>query len=664
MKTLLTLFAAPFLFLGSLFANHPAPTMPIPASTATTTFYSGSDAQPSDEYDIYHLQGTLADARQNLGATNAIETPIAVFHTSLANQITANATSMTLESALTADGTTLASSTYSFVIDSGQPTQEFVEADCTGTACTNMQRGMSVVTGTTTVVSSEQSHRRTASVDIVDAPLLIKLTNIINGVSTFPNVIGYTTDLSSAAWSTQPNTAIPSLGILRSTSIAGASNATESVNGISQLATGAQAGASTSFGSSGARLVLPSSLATSSCKVLQSSILAASSTTGKLDPLCFDQTQGYTFTGPETFNAATTTFNAPTTFAIIPTGITPIFGDGSGGASTTIATMTLTGDVYYTNLTVNNGVTLNTANYRIYVSGTLTVNGTISNNGGTGSTGATGANAGAGNSCSTAGGAGAGAVATGTVAVLTAGGTGGAGGLGNSNSPTAGCGGGGGGGGSAGGIVAIYAHNIVIGSTGLITSNGGNGGQGGNGGNGSSSNPGATDNGGAGSTGTTASVSASIGSAGSASGAGGAGGNTGSGGAGAGAGATSAATLSAFLPHVLQNVISLFDFGKSILVQDSAGGAGGGGGGTGNHVNASNGNCAGGAGGGGSGGSGGVTILAYSTISNLGSITETGGTGGSAGTAGTVVGAACTTNPTSASAGATGTTGKLYQVTI
>lgn len=343
MKTLLTLFAAPFLFLGSLFANHPAPTMPIPASTATTTFYSGSDAQPSDEYDIYHLQGTLADARQNLGATNAIETPIAVFHTSLANQITANATSMTLESALTADGTTLASSTYSFVIDSGQPTQEFVEADCTGTACTNMQRGMSVVTGTTTVVSSEQSHRRTASVDIVDAPLLIKLTNIINGVSTFPNVIGYTTDLSSAAWSTQPNTAIPSLGILRSTSIAGASNATESVNGISQLATGAQAGASTSFGSSGARLVLPSSLATSSCKVLQSSILAASSTTGKLDPLCFDQTQNYTFVGTTTFattsaaSSTITTLNSTTVNAqtINDNGLSlasKLYGNGSNGA--------------------------------------------------------------------------------------------------------------------------------------------------------------------------------------------------------------------------------------------------------------------------------------------------------------------------------------------
>lgn len=56
------------------------------------------------------------------------------------------------------------------------------------------------------------------------------------------------------------------------------------------------------------------------------------------------------------------------------------------------------------------------------------------------------------------------------------GGGGGGRGIGASES-----GGGGGGGGSSGGIIAIYAKNIIINSTGIIQANGGNGGNGGNG---------------------------------------------------------------------------------------------------------------------------------------------------------------------------------------
>lgn len=150
----------------------------------------------SNQFDINHVAKTVRDYYAKtgiLGASNAIETPIALFHSSLANGISAAATTMTLTTATTLDATTLASSTYSFVIDSGQPNQEFVIADCTGTSCTNMQRGLSVVTGTTTIASLQQTHRRTASVDIVDAPLILKLSQILNGISTIPNVLSYTT---------------------------------------------------------------------------------------------------------------------------------------------------------------------------------------------------------------------------------------------------------------------------------------------------------------------------------------------------------------------------------------------------------------------------------------------------------------------------------------
>lgn len=129
---------------------------------------------------------------QNLASTNPIETPVALFSTTLANSITSSATTMTLTSATTKNGTALASSTYSFIIDEGTASEEFVKADCTSTVCTNMDRGLSVTTGTTTVAILQKSHRRGASVKITDAPILLNLTRIVNGIGTFPNHVSYT----------------------------------------------------------------------------------------------------------------------------------------------------------------------------------------------------------------------------------------------------------------------------------------------------------------------------------------------------------------------------------------------------------------------------------------------------------------------------------------
>jgi len=251
------------------------------------------------------------------------------------------------------------------------------------------------------------------------------------------------------------------------------------------------------------------------------------------------------------------------------------FGDGSDGAHTTSGNETLTTDKYYTNLTVATGHTLNTGGYRIFVNGTLTLEGTgkIVRNGNTGTAGtnASGQTAGTGGAGASAladgylkgsvagvvgsdgvtGMAGGGAwqcpsaPTAGTAGTATTnsigsngsvGGTGGAsGGTGgvatasnvklianwhlqtlldigstgasvkydNSGGAGSGCGGdggcnavngvgggGGGGGGSAssGGIIAIYAKNIVIGANASIEADGGVGGNGGNGGNASGNN--------------------------------------------------------------------------------------------------------------------------------------------------------------------------------
>jgi hypothetical protein len=85
---------------------------------------------------------------------------------------------------------------------------------------------------------------------------------------------------------------------------------------------------------------------------------------------------------------------------------TAIFGDGSDGAQTfdgtttilglvpSASTYTLTRDIYLASSTINNGVTILTAGFKIFCNGTLTNNGTIQANGQAGSAGGAGVTAG------------------------------------------------------------------------------------------------------------------------------------------------------------------------------------------------------------------------------------------------------------------------------
>ncbi len=207
----------------------------------------------------YTVPHTPIATAPSVGASIAIETPVALFSTSLTNGISSSATSMALVSATTLDGTTLASSTYSFIIDEGNANQEFVKADCTGSSCANMQRGLSAITGTTTVVGLAQQHRRGASVKITDAPLLLNLTRIINGIGTVPNVLSYTTHPTFTS-----DTQLVDYKYVNDTAVSGAPNSTESVKGIVELATAIEQASSTALGSTAASVVTQAKYATSS----------------------------------------------------------------------------------------------------------------------------------------------------------------------------------------------------------------------------------------------------------------------------------------------------------------------------------------------------------------------------------------------------------------
>lgn len=167
---------------------------------------------------------------QNLGAV--IPVSVALFETSLANSITSSATSMTLVSATTKEGNTLATGTYAFIIDEGTASEEFVSATCIATACSSMTRGLSILNGTSTVASLQKTHRRGASVKITDAPQLLILSRILNGDETVPNILNYNSHPTFTS-----DTSIIDKKYVDDTAIAGSPIMSATVQGIAKVST-------------------------------------------------------------------------------------------------------------------------------------------------------------------------------------------------------------------------------------------------------------------------------------------------------------------------------------------------------------------------------------------------------------------------------------------
>jgi hypothetical protein len=299
-----------------------------------------------------------------------------------------------------------------------------------------------------------------------------------------------------------------------------------------------------------------------------------------------------------------------------------IFGSDYSDGNVTISVNTsLSRDMYYDTLTINNGVTLSPNGYRIFAKNVIN-NGSISvagGNGGnaTGQTGGAAGAAGGGNGSMPAGRAGqiGGTGATGPGA----GGAGVAGtastySLNNQNGVAGGNGGNGGygsGAGGTGGAVSSTPYSIprnIVQSYYLFDLGAYNG---------------------------TTVLRYNV-TAGSGSGGGGAAYNTSLGGGGGGSGGSGGSMFIA--------CESLTNAG-TITAKGGNGGQGGNHGGAGNN---------GSVGGGGGGGNGGAIFLIYTSLVNTGSITVAGGTGGAIGAVGDTV---------AATAGATGATGLLVQIT-
>jgi len=321
-----------------------------------------------------------------------------------------------------------------------------------------------------------------------------------------------------------------------------------------------------------------------------------------------------------------------------------IYGDGDDGDVTISSNTTITRDMYYNNLTVDNTYTLKSGGYRIFVKDTLTNNGTISQAGNDGSNGTNGGQPGnpfdAG-----VGGAGGAALTSGTVFggyVGIAGGDGGLGGteIGNPDGQP----------GSPGASVGANSTKGITGEDGVAGVAGGRGGDG--------EDP--TYDDGPGGAGTAAGTNSgtifntphnsfhclrlfddlptltqlevSAASGGSGGGGGGGSGNSFSGtgpGGGGGGGAGGGGSTGGILPIYARIIINA----GTITTKGGDGGDGGDGGNGGGGATQYDSGGGGGAGGG-AGGNGGVALLVYSKLTDTGTITVVKGDGGSAGSGG------------------------------
>lgn len=115
---------------------------------------------------------------------------VAVFETSLAAPITANATTMTLTANSIRGGGSL-SGFNCFTIDEGSAQAEFVCGTVATTTVSGLTRGISPADGITEDTDLQFSHRRGANVKITDFPILQRLKLQNNGEGSFENAISY-----------------------------------------------------------------------------------------------------------------------------------------------------------------------------------------------------------------------------------------------------------------------------------------------------------------------------------------------------------------------------------------------------------------------------------------------------------------------------------------
>ena len=316
------------------------------------------------------------EIKDSVGSTFQTPEARALFETSLSSKISSTATTFTLTNATDKDGNTLASSTYGFIIDEGTADEEIILADCTATACTNATRGLSSNTGTTTVSALKKAHRAGANIKITDAPLLLFVKNALKGKQNLENILTYDSALSFTVGSNQ----LASVLYADTLSFAGAPNGSETAKGIYELSTAAETADGVSTGSTAARLVIPTSAATSTYQGGSSNKVVVTGAQNTIDANFIATSSQYTWSGVNTHTGtdlftASTTLTATTTIlansvntALVLNGVDYRFPAVEGATSTSLMTNG-TGSLTWND---SNGISINTKGYFVAASTTDT----------------------------------------------------------------------------------------------------------------------------------------------------------------------------------------------------------------------------------------------------------------------------------------------------
>ena len=229
-------FVAFDMFVSGLFGLGPAreemPTPPAPAPLVSIPANS-VDVQAL-QTQILELERQVREMEPKLGV--AIPGGEAVFETALAARISSSDTSMTLIANALRDGTAL-SGYHCFTLDEGRSDREDVCGNVSGTAVSNLERGISPNTGTSTVSALKFPHRVGANVKITDFPLLQRLRNLANGAEQFPNRLFYQNGFHPCADSTVATTTICDKDYIDSVGSAGAADSALATKGLVEKAT-------------------------------------------------------------------------------------------------------------------------------------------------------------------------------------------------------------------------------------------------------------------------------------------------------------------------------------------------------------------------------------------------------------------------------------------
>lgn len=178
-------------------------------------------------------------------------TVIADFTTSLATALAVGGTSVTLQSATDDDGVALPTGRYFLTIDGGNSSKEHISCTLTGTSLTSI-KSVSRQGAETSGVA--RAHRIGATVVLTDFAHMKYMNDLLAGTTTFNAAIplGY----DGTASITTPNQ-FATKAYADALAIAGAPNATTSVQGLVELATQTEIEAGTATGATGATLMVP-----------------------------------------------------------------------------------------------------------------------------------------------------------------------------------------------------------------------------------------------------------------------------------------------------------------------------------------------------------------------------------------------------------------------